>query len=148
VAEVIKLKPTPASPNVALYKEILTTVLDRRPSGTRQRLATALAKNRSFISQIVNPNYVVPIPVNHLDVIFEVCHFSELEKKNFMEAYAKAHPSRAGAPTEPSKLKPHTIYLPDLGDDARNRQLLVVVTDFVNQITRLTGTPLPIEDDR
>ena len=33
-------------------RRILRNVLDRRPSGTRQRLANALGKNRSFVSQI------------------------------------------------------------------------------------------------
>ena len=42
---------------VAEYKAILKRVLDNRPSGTRQRLAKALGKNRSFISQIANPAY-------------------------------------------------------------------------------------------
>ena len=45
----------PASAAVAAYKRILADVLDRRPSGTRQRLAAALGKNRSFVSQITNP---------------------------------------------------------------------------------------------
>ena len=40
---------------VSAYKRMLLGVIDRRPSGTRQRLATALAKNRSFVSQITNP---------------------------------------------------------------------------------------------
>ena len=44
---------------------------DNRPSGTRQRLAGALGKNRSFVSQIANPAYPVPIPVQHLETIFE-----------------------------------------------------------------------------
>ena len=35
---------------VADYKRILAKVLDNRPSGTRQKLATALGKNRSFVS--------------------------------------------------------------------------------------------------
>src|SRR4029079_8563721 len=34
---------------VALYKRLLADVIDGRPSGTRQRLAAALGKNRSFI---------------------------------------------------------------------------------------------------
>ena len=54
-------------------------VLDRRPSGTRQRLADALGKNRSFVSQITNPAYQTPIPAQHFDPIFEICHFSAQE---------------------------------------------------------------------
>src|SRR5689334_3844593 len=40
---------------VGAYKTVLQRVLDARPSGTRHRLAIALGKNRSFISQIANP---------------------------------------------------------------------------------------------
>jgi hypothetical protein len=46
---------------VAEYKRILQRVLENRPSGTRQRLATALGTNRSFVSQIANPAYTTPI---------------------------------------------------------------------------------------
>ena len=62
--------------SIEAYKSILRNVLDRRPSGTRHRLAIALGKNRSFISQISNPAYPVPIPAPHLDIIFEICRFS------------------------------------------------------------------------
>src|SRR6202158_533751 len=58
---------------VADYKRILQQVLERRPAGTKQRLAERLGKNRSFISQITNAKYSVPIPANHLESIFEGC---------------------------------------------------------------------------
>src|SRR5260370_37109603 len=78
--------------HVAAYKTVLRKILDQRPSGTRQRLATALGKNRSFVSQISNPTYSVPIPVKHLDLIFETCHFPPPEKNAFLRAYTNAHP--------------------------------------------------------
>jgi hypothetical protein len=77
---------------VADYKEVLKRVLDNRPSGTRQRLASALGKNRSFISQIASPSYSIPIPARHIDTIFHVCHFSVGEQRAFLEAYRRAHP--------------------------------------------------------
>ena len=77
---------------VAEYKGTLRRVLENRPSGTRQRLATALGKNRSFISQITNPAYSVPIPAQHLPTIFDICHFSPEDRREFLEAYARAHP--------------------------------------------------------
>src|SRR5262245_41606321 len=79
---------------VAAYKRVLQQVLDRRPSGMRQRLAEALGKNRSFISQISNPVYPTPIPAQHVERIFEICHFSKEEKKLFLAAYRRAHPRR------------------------------------------------------
>ncbi len=66
---------------VAAYKTILRNVLDQRPSGTRQRLATALGKNRSFVSQISNPAYSVPIPAKHLDAVFEICRTSDRRQR-------------------------------------------------------------------
>src|ERR1700681_4784339 len=79
---------------IAAYKAILRDVLDRRPSGMRQRLAEALGKNRSFISQIANPGYQTPIPAQHVHSIIEICHFSALEKEQFLKAYHQAHPRR------------------------------------------------------
>ena len=75
---------------VVAYKDLLKRVVDNRPSGTRHRLAIALGKNRSFISQITSPAYSVPIPAVHLDTIFEVCHFTPTEKSEFLAAYTEA----------------------------------------------------------
>ena len=71
---------------IAAYKAILRDVLDRRPSGTRQRLAEALGKNRSFITQIANPAYQTPIPAQHVHAITQVCHFSVQERDKFLDA--------------------------------------------------------------
>jgi hypothetical protein len=129
--------------SVAGYKTILAAVLDRRPSGTRQRLAAALGKNRSFITQISNPAYATPIPSNHVDIIFEICHFSPEERRQFIEAYGRAHPRRPALAADPHKLKPHTIYLPDLGDDERNARLHMLVADFVRQVARMFESEPP-----
>lgn len=120
---------------VAAYKRMLGEIIDRRPSGTRQRLATALAKNRSFVSQITNPAYATPIPANHLDLIFEVCHFSAPERREFTRLYALAHPKRAGV--EGQGRSTLAVHLPDLGDDERNRKLHSLVSGFVRQIVKL-----------
>ena len=122
---------------VAAYKQMLAEIIDRRPSGTRQRLAAALAKNRSFISQITSASYPTPIPANHLDIIFEICHFSPAEKREFLEIYHKAHPARHAVLHDQHKIKAHTVYLPDLGDDTRNERLHTLVSDFVRQLARM-----------
>ena len=75
----------PGDSNVADYKLILRRVLDNRPSGTRLKLAAALGKNRSFVTQITNPAYLVPIPAKHVSIIFEVCHLSGAERAAFLE---------------------------------------------------------------
>ena len=87
----------PGDSNVADYKLILRRVLDNRPSGTRLKLAAALGKNRSFVTQITNPVYLVPIPAKHVAIIFEVCHLSGAERTAFLEAYGRAHPGRLRA---------------------------------------------------
>ena len=127
--------------SVAAYKTLLGQILERRPSGTRQRLATILAKNRSFISQITNPAYPTPVPASHLDAIFEVCHFSPAEKRQFLEAYGQAHPKRlAEKPDTKSAARPASFALPDLGDETRNKKLRALVQHFVQHMVILIET--------
>lgn len=80
---------------VAAYKSVLQAALDRRPSGTRQRIAEVLGKHKSFVSQIANPAYAVPIPSEHIAAIMELCHFSPEERRTFLDAYVEAHPNRS-----------------------------------------------------
>ena len=129
--------PTASDEVVARYKSVLKKVLENRPSGTRQRLAGALGKNRSFVSQIANPAYATPIPARHLETIFEICHFSPEDRRHFLEAYVQAHPRRLPVPPHNRRLRPHTIYLPDLGDEERNHELDRMVGEFVQRMTRL-----------
>ena len=124
---------------VAAYKRILQQVLDRRPSGMRQRLAEALGKNRSFISQISNPGYATPIPVQHVERIFEICHFSKEEKKLFLAAYRRAHPRRlqGNGQAEGNPARRVTVTLPDLGDAQKNRKLDALIADFATLAGKL-----------
>ena len=122
---------------IAEYKAILQRVLETRPSGTRQRIATALAKNRSFVTQITSPAYETPLPSRHVDLIMEICHFSAAEREAFLAAYRKAHPSRPASSTGAGRLRAHTIYLPDLGAPERNRQMDALVADFVQKLAEL-----------
>ena len=71
---------------IATYKRILRTYIDRRPSGTRQKIALTLGKHKSFVSQITNPSYASPVPAPHLNAIFEICNFSPEERKTFLGA--------------------------------------------------------------
>jgi hypothetical protein len=108
---------------IAAYKAILRDILDRRPSGMRQRLAEALGKNRSFITQIVNPSYQTPIPAQHVHSIIQVCHFSAQEKQRFLDAYHRAHPRR--------------LLLPDLGSEQKNHKLDTLLSEFAEKVARL-----------
>jgi hypothetical protein len=130
------LKPEEFQALVAGYKSILQEVLDSRPSGMRQRLAEVLGKNRSFISQISNPAYATPIPVQHVERIVEICHLSPREKERFLGAYRKAHPRRLQV-LKAAPVRSVTVAVPDLGSDARNRQLDGIVTEFADKVARL-----------
>ena len=119
---------------VAEYKRILSDVLESRPSGMRLRLARAMGKNRSFISQISKPSYPVPIPVQHLHTIIEVCRFSPAEKSAFLKAYARAHPRRIGRLAEVPRDRSLVLHLPDLGSARRNAQLDELLQDFAKRL--------------
>ncbi|WP_076859068.1 hypothetical protein [Bradyrhizobium mercantei] len=122
---------------VAVYKRIFKEVLDKRPSGMRLRLAHAMGKNRSFVSQISNPTYPVPIPVQHLNTIFDVCHFSPQAKAAFLRAYGRAHPRRVNRLTEGPHERTLTLHLPDLGNTKRNGQLDALFQEFARRLAAL-----------
>ena len=127
---------------VSAYKRVLQEVLDSRPSGMRQRLAEALEKNRSFISLISNPAYPTPIPLQHVERIFEICHFSPRERERFLAAYRAAHPRRLQVlKEEGERLREVKVVLPDLGTDARNRRLEAIVKEFAEKVARLLREP-------
>jgi hypothetical protein len=124
--------------SVGAYKGVLKRVLDTRPSGTRHRLAIALGKNRSFISQIANPVYAVPIPVQHLETIFEICHFTATDRREFLAAYAEAHPRRLGVVRKAAGTRKLTLTVPDLGDARRNRLLDETIAEIARRLARFS----------
>ncbi|MCD2183473.1 hypothetical protein [Rhizobium sp. GN54] len=119
------------------YKTILADIIDNRPSGTRQRLATALGKHRSFVTQITSPTYATPLPSRHLATIFRVCHMSAMEQERFLSAYEKAHPGKLPdlAPTDGQRAL--TLNVPDFGDELKNRQFDEAVSEFVAKLSAL-----------
>ena len=122
---------------VADYKRILQQVLENRPAGTRLRLAEALGKNRSFISQITNPNYSVPIPAGHIERIFEICHFLASEKVQFMAGYRRAHPNRAPGNSGGTRWREIVLRVPYLRDREKNKQLDELMKDMLQRVLRL-----------
>lgn len=119
-------EPKPADDPVAAYKSMLRDLLDRRPSGTRQKIALALGAHKSFVSQITNPSYAVPVPARHLATIFELCHFSPEERRRFLDAYRQAHPGRypEAGPSESGDPTSLTIEIPPLRDARRRAELV------------------------
>lgn len=129
--------PFAAATPLAEYKAILRAVIDSRPSGTRQRLAEAIGKNRSFISQIVNPAYATPIPLQHLETIFHICHFSPHEQQAFLTAYRAAHPGRLDEAGTQRPMRRLVVELPDFGDVALNAHADRIITGVARGITAL-----------
>ena len=122
---------------VAAYKAVFKAVLDKRPSGMRLRLADALGKNRSFISQISNPAYATPIPAQHLNTIFQLCHFSAAEKAAFLAAYEEAHPQRADSAKAGRKERTITLQAPSLGSAKKDGQFDALLHEFVRRLAAL-----------
>ena len=126
-----------ADGTVAAYKRLLQAVCDNRPSGTRRRLAGALGTNRSFVSQLVNPAYSMPIPAQHLDAIFEVCRFSPPERAIFLRAYDEAHPGRREVLAPPPRTRAIVVTVPDTGQARRNEMIDQMVADYASDLGRL-----------
>jgi hypothetical protein len=122
---------------VEAYKIILRNILDRRPSGTRQRLAVALGKNRSFVTHISNPAYPVPIPAPHIEIIFEICHFAAAEKKAFLEAFTRAHPNRVKQVRGGPNLRSLRLEVFDFNDTQKNREFDDLVRETARRLARL-----------
>ena len=123
--------------DVVRYKTVLQKVLDSRPSGTRQRLASTLGTNRSFVSQISNPAYRVAIPVHHIETIFEVCRFSPDDRAAFLAAYDAAHPGQRAAAGGGGQRRTISITVPDLGSAQANRVFDEALRDVVRALTKL-----------
>ena len=124
---------------IRAYKSVLATVIEQRPSGTRQRLADALGKNRSFVTQITSPAYSTPIPARHLPAIIAVCHFSATERDHFLAAYELAHPGKGPLPGGLPKMRHLSLTVPDLGDDRQNGALDRAIMEFVSRIAGIVG---------
>lgn len=121
------------------YKALLRGYIERRPSGTRQKLAEAFGTHKSFISQIINPAYRVPLPAQHIPALFRVCHLSPQEQRSFLEVYARAHPGQYGAIEELAALEEGVlrIPLPEFADPERRREVEQLIREFAERVIAL-----------
>ncbi len=103
----------------------------------RQKMAKALGKHKSFVSQITNPSYSVPIPVQHLDTIFVICHFSQDEVERFLAFYIAAHPEHKNriniSKQYVNRFKTLTIHVPILDDLVKQKQLETRILEFADR---------------
>jgi DNA-binding GntR family transcriptional regulator len=129
------------SPHIKTYKTIFRNILDRRPSGTRQQLAAALGKNRSFISQISHPSYAVPIPARHLEIIFKICRFSAVEKNDFLGAFVLAHPNKLTHRQDRTDTRVLTLKVFDSGVTTRNLEFDGLVREAVRRLEPIMRSP-------
>jgi hypothetical protein len=131
--------PSPAADPVAEYKALLRRYLDRRPSGTRQKLAEAFGTHKSFISQVTNPAYRVPLPAQHIPAMFRVCHLNEEEQRQFLEIYARAHPAQSVAMEELASIENDVLHipLPAALDEPRRREVRQLIHDFAERVVAL-----------
>ena len=139
-------KAEPADPaaedHIRAYKLVLSKVLETRPSGSRQRLADALGKHRSFVTQMTSPSYPTPIPQKHLATLFSVCHFSPAERDAFMAAYRQAHRVRLDLGDAERRMRHLSLLVPDLGDEKSNAGFDKAMSEFVQKLSgfmRRTG---------
>ncbi|HXQ41634.1 MAG TPA: hypothetical protein VN821_10215 [Candidatus Udaeobacter sp.] len=139
-------KPRPAPEQgrdalVAAYKRLLQEYIDRRPSGLRLKIAKAIGKHRSFVSQITNPVYPIPVPGRHLETIFRICHLAPEEKQAFMAAYEAAHPRHPlverRLPRRSRQMRTIEIELPMVEDPELERELEELMRQVARQIEKI-----------
>ncbi len=80
---------------IVAYKTLQREYINRRPSGIRKKISAAINTHGSFISQVANPNYRVPLPAQYVPILMNVCHFTIEEQETFLTAYTAAHPGQA-----------------------------------------------------
>jgi hypothetical protein len=128
-----------ASEAITEYKALLRSYLDRRPSGTRQKLAEAFGTHKSFISQIINPSYRVPLPAQHIPALFRVCHLSPEEQRAFLDVYARAHPGQFAAMEELASFEEDVlrIPMPKFSDPAQRKQVEQLIKGYAERIVAI-----------
>ncbi len=123
---------------VAAYKRLLRSYLDRRPSGTRQRLAAELGTHKSFVSQITNPAYRVPLPAQHVARIMALCRFSGEERETFLAAWRAAHPGQSLDEEADAEVDGEIrIRVPEFADPDRRREVAELIRDMAERIIAL-----------
>ena len=131
----------PDSGPIAAYKTILRDCIDRRPAGMRTRIADALGKHKSFVSQLSNPIYPMPVPARHIETIFDICHFSPEERRAFLKAYERAHPDAISEPIQENagsrRRKTISLEVPELGDRRKQRALESLLREFAERVGKL-----------
>ena len=96
-------------PAIRTYKTLLRAAVERCPAGTKQKIAKELGTSRSFVSQIFNPAYSVPVPAKHLNTLIKLCALTQSEETAFRSAHLLAHPPPA---SDGGRRKQNEICIP------------------------------------
>jgi hypothetical protein len=86
---------------------------------------------------LVNPAYAMPIPAQHLETIFEVCHFSPADRAAFLAIYDNAHPGRRETGEQAAGVRVVSLTVPDLGNARRNKAFDALMTEYGRHVARL-----------
>ena len=89
------------------------------------------------MSQLVNPAYAMPIPAQHLETIFEVCHFSPADRAAFLTVYDNAHPGRRETGEPAAGIRVISLTVPDLGNARRNQAIDALIAEYGRHVARL-----------
>jgi len=124
---------------IVAYKTLLREYINRRPSGIRKKISAAINTHRSFISQVANPNYRVPLPAQYVPILMDVCHFTIEEQETFLTAYTAAHPgqalfARAAAKGDYTSL---TLNLSEIQDESKRIALSRSIREMTATMIRL-----------
>jgi hypothetical protein len=124
---------------VAAYKALLRDLINLRPSGTKQRIAKSLGTHKSFISQVTNPALRVPLPAQHVETIFKICHFSPDEQRRFLDLYTDAHPHQAVtfADIEAEDHDVIRIVVPQFRNPQKRRETEDMIREFAARVIAL-----------
>ncbi len=114
-------------------------MVDLRPSGTRLRIAKAIGKHKSFVSQITSPGYAMPVPAKYLGTILDLCHGSPDERATLLAAYRHAHPGRRlpESPETTKRTKTITLEVPLLEYADRQAEMVQAIRRAAAEIGSL-----------
>ena len=121
---------------IKAYKLLLEEMVSRCPRGIKQEIATKLGTNRSFVSQVLNPEYAVPLPARHVSALLETCRASPDERAAFQAAFDRAHEGRNRKVVTPAS-DCLQIPIPRFKKDATRREVSRVISDSADAIIRL-----------
>jgi hypothetical protein len=131
----------PQDDPVVAYKHLLRDIVDRRPSGTRRKLAQAFGTHPSFISQLTNPALKVPLPAQHIPTLFGVCHCTKEEREQFLLLYRRAHPAQSTSISELAAGERNVIKIvvPQFADPQTGAEVEAAIREFAERIIRLAS---------